>query len=66
VALHCNGVMAEMEQVAAAAPALAEAALRRFRAALQVLDRRDGYDSVKAEAQLALVLGAGRRHTESV
>lgn len=66
VALHCNGVMAEMEEVAAAAPALAGAALRRFRAALQVLERRDGYDSAKAEAQLALALGAGRRHTESV
>jgi beta-N-acetylhexosaminidase len=66
LALHCNGVMAEMEEVAAACPALSGDALRRFRAVLQVLVRCDPYDSVKAEAQLALALGAGRRHTESV
>jgi beta-N-acetylhexosaminidase len=66
LALHCNGVLAEMEEVAGAAPALCGEALRRFHAALAVLDRRDPYDSVKAETQLALALGAGRRHTESV
>lgn len=66
LALHCNGVLTEMEEVAGAAPALSGEALRRFHAALAVLDRRDPYDSVKAETQLALALGAGRRHTESV
>lgn len=66
LALHCNGVMTEMEEVAAACPAFSGEALRRFRAALQVLIRCEPYDSLKAEAQLALVLGAGRRHTESV
>lgn len=66
LALHCNGVLAEMEEVAGAAPALSGEALRRFHAALAVLERRDPYDSVKAETQLALALGAGRRHTESV
>lgn len=66
LALHCNGALAEMEEVAGAAPPLAGEALRRFHAALRVLGRRDPYDSVKAETQLALALGAGRRHTESV
>jgi beta-N-acetylhexosaminidase len=66
LALHCNGVLAEMEQVAGAIPTLSGEALRRFHAAVAVLDRRDPYDSVKAETQLALALGTGRRHTESV
>ncbi len=66
LALHCNGVLTEMEQVAAAAPALAEDALRRFRAALAVLGHSEPFDSVRAETQLALVLGTGRRHAESV
>lgn len=66
VALHCNGVLDEMEQVAGAVPALSGEALRRFHAALSVLGREDPYDSVKAETQLALALGTGRRHAESV
>jgi beta-N-acetylhexosaminidase len=66
LALHCNGVLAEMEQVAAATPALAGEALRRFHAALAVLKRCDSYDSARAETQLALALGTGRRHAESV
>lgn len=66
LALHCNGVLSEMEEVAGAAPSLSGEALRRFHAALAVLGRRVPYDSVKAETQLALALGAGRRHTESV
>lgn len=66
LALHCNGALSEMEEIAGAVPALSGAALRRFRAALAVLERHDPYDSVKAETQLALVLGTGRRHTESV
>ena len=66
LALHCNGVLAEMEEVAAAVPELAGDALRRFRAALTVLERSDPYDSVKAETQLALAIGTGRRHAESV
>jgi beta-N-acetylhexosaminidase len=66
LALHCNGVLSEMEEVASAVPALAGEALRRFHAALAVLERREPYDSAKAETQLALALGTGRRHTESV
>lgn len=64
--LHCNGGLAEMEEVAAAVPALSGDALRRFHAALAVLERREPYDSAKAETQLALALGTGRRHPESV
>jgi beta-N-acetylhexosaminidase len=56
VALHCNGVLAEMEQVADAAPALSGDALRRFGACLSVLKRREPYDSGRAEQQLALAL----------
>lgn len=66
LALHCNGVLAEMEGVAGAVPALSGEALRRFRAALAVLGRSDPYDSAKAETQLALAIGTGRRHAESV
>ncbi len=66
VALHCNGVLAEMEEVASAVPMLSGEALRRYRAALGVLGRHDPYDSVKAETQLALALATGRRHAESV
>lgn len=66
LALHCSGVLAEMEKVAGAAPALAGDALRRFRTALKVLSRQQPYDSARAEAQLALALGTGRRHAESV
>lgn len=66
LALHCNGSLAEMEAVAKACPALAGDALRRFRAAASILERREPYDSAKAEMQLELALGTGRRHTESV
>lgn len=66
LALHCNGVLAEMEEVADAVPELAGAALRRFQAAVAVLGRREPYDSARAEARLALALGTGRRHAESV
>jgi beta-N-acetylhexosaminidase len=66
LALHCNGQMAEMEQIAAEVPALSGDALRRFRAAFAVCGRNDPYDSAKAEVLLAAVLGSGRRHAESV
>jgi beta-N-acetylhexosaminidase len=66
VALHCNGVLAEMEEVAAAVPVLDGPALRRFERCLAVLGRREPYDSARAETQLALVIGTGRRHAESV
>jgi beta-N-acetylhexosaminidase len=66
LALHCNGVLAEMEQIAAEVPVLSGDALRRFRAAVAVCSRNEPYDSARAEAQLAFVLGTGRRHPESV
>lgn len=66
LALHCNGVLAEMEEVAAGVPALAGDALRRLRAAAAVLNRRDPYDLAKAEMQLGLAIGTDRRHAESV
>lgn len=66
LALHCNGLLAEMEQVASVIPELSGDALRRFRAAFAVCGRNDPYDSAHAEAQLAVVLGSGRRHAESV
>jgi len=66
LALHCNGALSEMEEVAGACPELAGAALRRFRSATAVFERRDPYDSARAEAHLALALGTGRRHAESV
>ena len=66
LALHCNGVLAEMEEVASAVPVLAGDALRRFEAALAVFRRREPYDSGRAEQQLAVALGTARRRTESV
>jgi beta-N-acetylhexosaminidase len=66
LALHCNGALAEMEEVAASSPALAGPALRRFGRALAVLGRSDPYESAEAERQLTLALTAARRHAESV
>ncbi len=66
LALHCNGLLAEMEQVAEAAPVLAGDGLRRFRAAVAVLKRREPYDVARAEQQLALALGTAGRDPESV
>lgn len=66
VVLHCNGVLEEMEQIAAEVPALAGAALRRFQAAAAVTTRGVPYDSARAEALLARVIGTGGRPAESV
>jgi len=66
VALHCNGVLAEMEEAAAGAPRLAGDALRRLLTAASVFGRGDPYDAVRAETQLAVAIGTGRRHAESV
>jgi beta-N-acetylhexosaminidase len=54
VALHCNGDLAEAAAVAAAAPQLAGAALRRAEAALARLPRAiETIDPVEAHAKLA-------------
>jgi beta-N-acetylhexosaminidase len=56
VVLHCNGNMSEMEQVAAASPALEGRALRRLEAAKDVLQRREPFEPQLAEAAIARVL----------
>jgi beta-N-acetylhexosaminidase len=58
VALHCNGVLAEMDEAAAGVPALAGAALERFERCLVVLERAEAFDAAEAEAMLADVLAA--------
>jgi beta-N-acetylhexosaminidase len=59
IALHCNGVMAEMKAVADAAPPLRGAAKRRARAALaRVAHRPEPLDPVDARALLDAMLAA--------
>ena len=55
LALHCNGALAEMAEVAAAAPALAGKALTRFRRALDVTAATLPFDIAAAESALAAV-----------
>jgi beta-N-acetylhexosaminidase len=50
--LHCNGVMAEMEQVANAAGTLAGVARKRADRALSFLRRPDDFDVAQAERAL--------------
>jgi len=56
VALHCGGDLAEMEAVAAGAPALTGSALRRFQACLEVTRRPQPIDIAVAEQALAGVI----------
>ncbi len=56
LALHCNGVLAEMEVVAANVPALAGPAQSRFDRAFTVTTRHQPCDERAAEACLAEVL----------
>ncbi|MEO8651413.1 MAG: beta-N-acetylhexosaminidase [Hyphomicrobiaceae bacterium] len=56
VVLHCNGVLAEMEAVAASSPGLMGRALARLEAALAVLQRREPFEQHLAEAAIARVL----------
>ena len=57
LALHCNGDLAEMQQVAAAAPVLAGPALQRFERAVAVTrNPRQPYDRASAEAALDRLL----------
>jgi beta-N-acetylhexosaminidase len=53
VALHCNGEMPEMEQVAAGVPALSGVAKARFEHCINLLTRTDPFDQAAAEATLA-------------
>ena len=66
VVLHCNGDLDEMTGAAAGAPVLAGEARRRLESALRVLDRRDSFDQVAAEACLARAIAIGARPAESV
>jgi beta-N-acetylhexosaminidase len=56
VALHCNGQMAEMEQVASHVPRLQGPAKQRFERALTVTKSIIPFDKAEAEACLAHVL----------
>lgn len=59
MALHCNGVMAEMRAVAAAAPELRGRALARARAALARVARLpEPFDPVEGRARLEAALAA--------
>ncbi len=53
VVLHCNGVMAEMMQVAKATPALSGKALARANAALQMRQAPDAFDIDAAKDKFA-------------
>jgi beta-N-acetylhexosaminidase len=56
VVLHCNGELAEMRQVAEAAPVLAGDALRRANAALARLKAPEPFDPVDGRAKLEAAL----------
>jgi beta-N-acetylhexosaminidase len=59
VALHCNGMLEEMQAVAEAAPALSGVSLRRAEAALgRIRGRPEPLDPVDAHARLAAALAA--------
>jgi beta-N-acetylhexosaminidase len=58
VVLHCNGVMDEMQAVAARAPALSGRALERASRALQGLARRDDADEIEIRAEFSAIFEA--------
>ena len=57
LALHCNGVISEMTEVAAAVPALTGAARARYERALKVTSTALPFSMTAAEACLARVIG---------
>jgi beta-N-acetylhexosaminidase len=59
LALHCNGDMDEMRDVASEVKNLEGAALKRSAQALSHLSAPSPFDPAAAEARLALLLGAG-------
>lgn len=67
VALHCSGDLAEMEAAAAGVPRMSGSALRRFEAAVGVVNRDPTpFDRATAAAALDAVLADHARHVESV
>lgn len=66
VALHCSGVLAEMEAAASGVPILAGDALRRAGVALAALQQPQVFDVAAAERLLAEVIAGHGRNSESV
>ena len=66
VALHCSGLMAEMEAAASGVPDLDGPALRRAQRALAILNRREDFDVAAAERRLAEVMTSHPCRSESV
>lgn len=66
VALHCSGILAEMEAAAAGVPVLDGDAMRRARRALSVLSNRGEFDVADAERRLAEVITGHTGSSESV
>jgi len=58
VALHCSGILAEMEEAAAGVPVLTGKPLRRVMACREVLARSRAFDAREAAAVLADLVGA--------
>ena len=65
-ALHCSGVLSEMEEAAAAVPVLSGTALLRAERALSILKKRENFDSRTAEDRLAAVIASHTGRSESV
>lgn len=57
VALHCNGVLDQMQAVASVAPLLAGDALRRFETARSLIKAPEPFDEARAEYLLGEILG---------
>lgn len=55
MALHCNGTLPEMVEVAGVVPEFSGKSLARFEAAMAVTERSEPYDARRAEALLAEV-----------
>jgi beta-N-acetylhexosaminidase len=66
VGLHCSGDLAEMVEAAAGSGALDGRAKERFRAAINVTQAMQAFDTARAEAQLAQVLAVAAAGAESV
>lgn len=66
VVLHCNGDMAEMRDVAMAAPELKGASLERFQRALSHIGHAEPFDHTFAEGLLTSLLGRTGSASESV
>jgi beta-N-acetylhexosaminidase len=60
IALHCKGILAEMQQVAGAAGEMTEAARNRANAALSQRRPAKNVDIASLEADLSRLTGAGR------